>query len=73
MNKSKHPIERWLVNNGYTKTWFCRALDINSGQLSKYCMGKQMPRDERLQKIKVITGGDITPNDMYSYLQKIRV
>jgi predicted transcriptional regulator len=61
----KDKIEKYLEENGLTKTSFAKALGVTPVAVGRYISGERLPEPEIMSEIFKVTKGQITPNDFY--------
>ena len=55
----------WLIKNNITQKEFALLINVKPPTVSEYCNGKKIPRKEIMQRIYLVTKGQVAPNDFY--------
>jgi len=56
--KKRHPLKKWLAENGVSQAEFARHLGVSQVSISNYVRGKQRPGANRALEISWMTGID---------------
>jgi len=56
-------LSEYLNYSGKTQMKFAKEVDASVGAVKKWVYGERFPRIGQLKKIKVVTKGNVTPND----------
>ncbi len=52
-------LDKWLDDNGHTRSWLCGKLDVASSVLWRWLVRYQRPRVDFAVAIEKLTGGDV--------------
>lgn len=59
----KHPLEKWIIENGMTKAQFAKLVNLTAMSIGRYCSSQRLPNLDALKKIHEATDGEITFKD----------
>ncbi len=59
------PLGAWLRRKGWGYADLARACEFDPETGRRYANGKRVPKKPHGQKIYVVTGGEVTPDDFY--------
>lgn len=59
----KHPLEQWIIDNGFSKAEFARIANLQRQAIFRYCNYQRLPNLEAIKKIYKATNGAITFRD----------
>jgi DNA-binding transcriptional regulator YdaS (Cro superfamily) len=60
----------WLDAEGRQRTVFAGQVQVHPITVTKWCGGRIMPRPVHLQRIKALTGGQVTETDFLEAVTK---
>lgn len=61
-------LKKYLKLAKITQKDFAEQLGVTQASISHWCDGSQLPRQETMRKILVLTGGEVTLADFYNDL-----
>lgn len=64
----KHPLHIWRKKNGVTQERAAADLKVSTSTLVKWEAGQRSPRPDKLSRIEIYTGGEVTPNEFFQWL-----
>ncbi len=65
-----HVLDKWIIDNSYTRQIFAKKINISTATLSRYLSGDRIPKQNIMEKIFKITNGSISPDNFYSHRDK---
>ena len=65
-----HVLDKWIIDNSYTRQIFAKKINISTATLSRYLSGDRIPKQKIMEKIFKITNGSISPDNFYPHKDK---
>jgi hypothetical protein len=58
-------LAQWLGDHELSFAEFGRRLGVTTSEARRFALGERIPRRPTMQRVFLVTGGAVTPNDFY--------
>lgn len=66
LDTSSMTLPEWLDQNNVSKADLAKSLGVSPEAVRVWCVGRSIPRQAMIAKIRAHTGGQVTANDFFA-------